>query len=767
MYRSVVAVAVVATAASLLGGAPSAAGSPPGAVTVTPAVAGAVHDVVVPLAGAPHWLIFQQSAHVLGVSNDVNIVPVNDVEVPDDPATRVIRARGANGKTITVTKKRSTDLSWSISTGVVTAERAYVPGRSRTRVDWWNLPRHTHGTIRLKPGQGYLSAAPGGFMFSSKTGGVRRMTISTGKIRSYGRLRREVGQAVSGPKGVVVGSRGVTFHYLRFARPHHFVRLATRTTDGVPGRCAAINAHYATCYDFFDGDDAAAPRHDLLVPLNGGKPTVAKHCAGVPAVSGHTMIWAQPTGPATGACATLRSRAAGASSDTTSTAPGFGPGTTAYGKAIFVTDDGGTLIAATSATTSTTILTAPRSPATVGSFALSTGRVTDTDDQVVSGSPAQVEVATRAVPSNGHTASVESNTDLTSAEPLAVDARAVAASGANTAYLVTDPATDQLDLRVVTPGGTRTFSKVAPFDITLSGDHVMYEADTKDGLHHVHLADLVTGKNRDLGHPIGEENGQEHALWGNYLTYTTATKMVREDLTTGTTATVTSFGPDSTKKLLGEYGDHVVVLTRSGAVSYDPRTGTRTKVHAGLGAYSGPTVNSAGVLYLTNHGKDFSLESWDGTSHQLLVTAAVGNADAPQVDGQTMAWIDASHRLELAPLDLAIQRPWSLGDPIAPSALIADGSHSWSAGVPYSTELSSCTITITAGSTTVRTLPCGPADMALGVATATWDGRDGSDALAAPGTYTWTVDAANSAGTALSPSGDSSPMTGTISVTAD
>jgi hypothetical protein len=147
----------------------------------------------------------------------------------------------------------------------------------------------------------------------------------------------------------------------------------------------------------------------------------------------------------------------------------------------------------------------------------------------------------------------------------------------------------------------------------------------------------------------------------------------------------------------------------------------------------------------------------------LFPHAAIDNSIAAWLDCPTTAFASAGTP-KAAPLPHVANPPWFLGDPQAPSVFNNPGVGTWDSDFVTSAALTSCTVSISLGATTIRTLPCDNANMALGEATASWDGKNTGGTTVSPGVYTWKLNASNADGSLRNYNGSATPVTGTISV---
>jgi len=758
--------AAVAFGVPPLAGSAAADSAPLGTVTVNPTSASTLGDALLPLAGDASWLVYQRSTQVVA-NNAVDGTTIDtgerEVTLPDYPASRVIEARSASGVIQVLTTKRVSDTNWSVAGNTVVAARPVPDGE----IDWWNLAQHSHGVILGKTADTYLSAAPGGYFYSTGTT-LERRSVRTKKSTSYGKvLPHGYPWTITGPAGVVIGSS----RYIPFAKPHKPVALRTTGTDGDPVVCTGSSARYAACYRFSDDDDDATPSADIVVPLNGGKPTVSTTCPGWPSIAGDTVVWATGTGfagPATcvSAGATIDSLTAGASRVSTSSTVTSSLTTSAYGAAIFSSQTLDSVISATNAATTTTILSTPTSRTTVGSFALSPGQITDTDDAPDASHPTHpISVRTSALSSDGEEVGVGTPVVHSGDNDSPVDGRVVAASGTTTAYAVADPATAAAeDLRVVSAAGATTIPDIDPTTVTVSGNRVLYATAPAGAgpMSDWKLLDLSTGSTTDIA-TLSANRSERVALWGNYVVYPGTHTVRRKDLTTGISTAVQSFKPSVGASGFEEYADHVLASSGCADTVTDLTDSSTITVNGCKGTLLALHLSPAGVIY--DNGSDWVLRRWSGTNVTLLNEDATLHGVAPQIGTRALAWLTPKSNLDIAPLNIADPPPVYLGAAIAPATLAVDSGPAWEFSAAFSTALRSCSVTLAFGPTVLRTLACVPADAALGVATVTWDGRDGDGALVGAGTYTWRVNAAGDSGAAVNYDGSATPVSGTIAVT--
>jgi hypothetical protein len=764
-------------AATLMGspaldGVARADSAPLGTVTVNPTSASTEGDVLVPLAGDSSWLVFIRSTQVVvNTAADPTEVQTNTgpVTVSDYAPSRIVQARSASGKLETISAVRASDVSWSVVGHYAVAQRTSDDGELGP-LDWWNLKTNHHGVVSGNRSE-LVGAGPAGTYFFAKGSTLKRRSFTTKKTTSYGRALSSYTGGISGPHGILVGVSDEKWAYVRYARPHRLTKLKTTATDGDPVACTTIDASSAACYRLSDDDDAASPRADLVVPLSGKKPTVSTTCAGYPSIARKTAVWASGEGglgrekPSCVQGGTHLVSIAAGGKTVSSTTLASTLTTSAYDKAVFASDTNDSLLGATRATSSSTIFSAPSSRTTVGAFALSAGRIADTDDAPDALHPThRVSVRTYPLSSDGEAVTLGAGSVGSGDVDSAVDGEFVSASGATTAYLISTPAASGgYSLRIDSPAGNTTIAGVIPQSITASGNRVLYAKDPGAALTVPwFIADLAAGTTTEVGTDQTEAFGH-FALWGNYLVSLNpaGTAVIRTNLATGATTQVEALTKHEAAEGFQIVGDRVLVLNNCTATIFDLATSTSTTMNACDGGYP-LELTSVGVVY--SDRSDWILRRWSGADVTLLDADRTLALVPPQIGDGAFAWLTAASNLDVAPINIPDPAPRYLGDAIAPTTATADGSHTWTTSVPYSAPLTSCSVTITQDSTLVRTLSCNSVQAGQGVAAVTWDGRDSGGNLVADGSYTWTVEAAGSGGSALDASGGSSAVSGTVTV---
>ena len=256
---------------------------------------------------------------------------------------------------------------------------------------------------------------------------------------------------------------------------------------------------------------------------------------------------------------------------------------------------------------------------------------------------------------------------------------------------------------------------------------------------------------------------QSPRLFGNYLAYALSNGSVwRRDLVTG--RVIMLRGPllhrVPATLVVAIHGDFVAWQVPGEAAYRNARTLTApvrlptTETLVGL--------TGAGVL---------TYDDVDGDLHLLLraygarATTTVfthpGYYVELTVGGSSVAWLDDTHKYQprLSVLPPGRDQPQLLGNALAP--LTTTRSHLWSAEWDTSAPLTSCALQLLRGRTVVRTVACDPGGMAVGVATAAWDGKSHAG-LDVTGRLAWRLVAGNSSGRLLAADGRPLAITGVV-----
>ena len=304
------------------------------------------------------------------------------------------------------------------------------------------------------------------------------------------------------------------------------------------------------------------------------------------------------------------------------------------------------------------------------------------------------------------------------------------------------------------------------------------------------LFDLVAGTSTNLPAPVGPPwptfSGQQpYQLSGNKLAWLASDGSVWvENLDT---AVATQLSPAFTA--VGQTVTGSVAIagdTVAWGIALCIVTGVRECIDQPASyrnfATMGPiqTIPSDGAVqialspqYLAFEAYNTTTSSWDLYVNPLY-TSTVNDITSPagsftpsfSLSGSTIGWLGTDRLAHVQALTHIAERPRYLGNGIAPSTLVADGAHTWNGDFVASTNLTTCTVTIKSGSTTVRTLACDPTQTPFGEGLVSWDGKNSGGALVPAGSYAWTLTGANPDGALLDDDGGSTAITGTIAVAA-
>jgi hypothetical protein len=142
-----------------------------------------------------------------------------------------------------------------------------------------------------------------------------------------------------------------------------------------------------------------------------------------------------------------------------------------------------------------------------------------------------------------------------------------------------------------------------------------------------------------------------------------------------------------------------------------------------------------------------------------VATLTTDNADFA-LDSDVVVWFDSNDSsLKATPLPAAADPPRLLSATALEAFDPASGP--WEIELVVSKRLSSCTVTVTSESVTVRDVPC---DVRDGQATVSWDGADAAGVPVTPGTYDWAVSASDDDGSLLNADGSAGPVGGQVEV---
>ncbi|MDQ1723217.1 MAG: hypothetical protein QOG52_245 [Frankiaceae bacterium] len=248
-------------------------------------------------------------------------------------------------------------------------------------------------------------------------------------------------------------------------------------------------------------------------------------------------------------------------------------------------------------------------------------------------------------------------------------------------------------------------------------------------------------------------------LWGDYVAYGRMNgAVVRRNLVTGQTVEALPPPKDGfgslTVRLHGDY----VAWEASLSVAYrNLRTHALFRVPAGetLVALSGTGILTARV---SGRAATLVFRRYGSSAATTITTGDQGLLSAV-AEGSVVAWIDGKGLPKVAALPGGDGRPQLLGGATAPRTMT--GARTWTGEWNASAPLTSCSVQLVYGRTTIRTLPCDAAGMAVGVATVSWDGRDAAG-RSINGGIAWRLVAANRGGTILAEDGSATTVHGIV-----
>jgi hypothetical protein len=298
------------------------------------------------------------------------------------------------------------------------------------------------------------------------------------------------------------------------------------------------------------------------------------------------------------------------------------------------------------------------------------------------------------------------------------------------------------------------------------------------------VRNLVTGQYRNLTAEFGASDTVCPALEGNYAAYFKPDGSVwRVDLTSTNApmqlAAATASAPGA-GSVLTEVNDWVAWMRMHPGGSHDgawrnARIMSATRaipddlVLAGA-SVSGPVLGAV----QTSGAPTYTLRSWHSGAIAAVLPQSyfpywqyapvffdqgpVARYSAPTVYGAYVGYLGSDGRPAVVALRQHVwNRSRSLGNPATQRAIAAGST--WSLDLPASAYLTSCTVVISRGATTVARLPCTPRYLAVGEVRASWSIPSGSN-----GDYAWTVVAANADGSMLSANGSETAPRGAFTV---
>ena len=427
----------------------------------------------------------------------------------------------------------------------------------------------------------------------------------------------------------------------------------------------------------------------------------------------------------------------------------------------------------------TQIITAGPQTLHATAIALSPGRAAWVDNGVSAGAWSRPLSTSGSTIAPG-TASVISSVSDHSSETV------ISASGSRTAYMVNGPTAEALWVSGPT-GSQQIPSPQWTDDLTVSGTRLLQ--NHQDGS--ATLYDLATGTSTDLAAPIAPFGpafiGQQpYQLSGNKLAWLASDGSVW--VKNLDTAVATQVSPALTAAGQTVYGSIAVAGDIvAWNISLCSIVAGSTECFGQLLSYRNvatmgavQTIPSAGPMqialspeYLAYNTYNPATSKWDLYVNPLFTPTVTDIAQLTDpfyrqfsISGSTIGWLGADFLAHVQALTHIAERPRYLGNGIAPSTLVADGTQTWKGDFVASTNLTACTVTIKSGSTTVRVLSCDSSQTPFGEGLLSWDGKSTGGTLVAAGSYTWTLTGANADGTLTDADGGSTAITGTIAVTA-
>ncbi len=751
--------AIAAVTCAVIAPAAAATQTPPHSLTLTGGKS-PFYDLDLPIVGGAHYLVFSDQ--------------------PYPYATQTLRLRTSTGTTSTLafdpsSEEEPTSLAGSSLTGADDFES--TPGVVQNNVEWWNLANGTSGILDLPRPDAYLGSAPDGILAIGPSG-VLQDHPATGQAATKlgtpfpSAPTGAVPVALAADGGVVLSESGA-FVYMSWKHPGTFTGLDVKSAGDTDAFCSSLAAGNAGC----GATDSTG--HPLIIraPVSGGAPVVTRLAKS--ACPDEVIATASVTAWGDGCLGTIDS-VPGTTGSPVSSSKAFieeGAGLAgAYGQLIAAVSPGGRFAldqVASATATRHRIVTPWRSAVVAANIALSPGRIAYDDDQ-----SAAVTTWTRVLGGTSATVTAGSATSLGhpgAGTDIDVGGGAhLSISGANTAS-----AGLSHSLSIRSPIRTTTLAtKSVAEDVEMSGNRVVF--DTGAGPKSM-LYDLRTGALTTISGAVSA------SVWGNYLAIAKADGSVWRQQLGGHHAPVELRAPLPAKQRVSffvqvySFGDFVAwqleaaIATPPFQVSHDGYRNARTMAAAQSipDTYFPRAATSDGLLEQHYAGDQvtYYLQRYGSTKRvQVLSTPQTGllagNPNQVAVDGDRIAWVDGTNHARVAPLPIATSPdpPRFLGDAQAPRTAKASGlaKTPWQAFIPLSAALTTCTVTIYAGSTAVRTLTCAKSDALLGDAAVRWDGKDSGGHALGAGSYRWQLSAANSDGTALAADGSAAAIRGRI-----
>jgi len=540
----------------------------------------------------------------------------------------------------------------------------------------WNLATGVRTKITLPSGDTYLSAAPGGILYTTGTA-VLRIKPFAGAARTLVKpfataVHLAILSAAVDSKGVVVSDNVGRVAWVPFASPHTITALPNPFGSSTNIVCEQVNGSYAACASAYYDDDTNAfePYIPMLEPLDGEPPTVdsTSSCSSPSklAVAGSTLLWTCLIVPEPNAHATLYSLANGATTSQAYAAPLWYPLVSAYGGGVV---DGSptqrSLLSVSSNVDVTTLVGAKRSPATLDAFRLTPTSVIYSDDQRLATRAGQLEsVFTRRLAARSGSVHAGAPT-LLGGSAKNVTGNLLARTSVLSVYATADPhphddALQTATLHVVYHGKTHTVPDAIGWGaIQAAGDRVLFQREVPPpGVWNTSIYDASTGKVKPAPHVPAAVGYNAIALSGDHLVYATPHGAIyRVSLSTGKQVRISSALPHDAGVEFDVYahghwvGWHAVptadelakplnvirnVKTMAAPIRLRHTLYSLTPAGAILSSTQATFHSEWAEAGLVLHSVGFWLRTYQGQVSRLLPTA--GYRNGPEIAGHLLAW---------------------------------------------------------------------------------------------------------------------------------
>jgi putative cell wall-binding protein len=381
--------------------------------------------------------------------------------------------------------------------------------------------------------------------------------------------------------------------------------------------------------------------------------------------------------------------------------------------------------------------------------------------------------------------------DISAGSPQAisptVNGQPLSASGGRVAYFDTNSATGGSDLWLREPDGTRQklgSSNDSYRAATLSGTRLLQNNFDGSAV----LYDLVHGTTTSFAAPSAENpistDTADYQLSGNDLAFIASDGGVWvQDLESGARTQVapavvgTGEWTEGNVAIAGDNVAWLVYVCRqvsqftSECLDTDPvqYRDFRTMAPAyGVDAASPDFALSENYLAFRGYtGTGWELQVnplYTPTVETIGPLSSKGLQRNYTASGSTVAWIGDDGLPHVQALDHLPAPPRYLGNGTAPTSLLGDGVHAWTADFVASESLTSCSVSIYQEETAVRTIACDSTLAHYGEATVTWDGKDAGGHSVPAGSYSWVLNAANDDGRLLNADGADEAIGGSVDV---